>query len=242
MTSRGSHATAATRPPGVHMRWHDLLFLHWTVDVDRLRALIPSELELDLFEGKAYVALVPFEMRETRFRGLPNLASLREFPECNVRTYVRHAGEAGVWFFSLDAASLLPVVGARLLWSLPYVWSRIRIERDGETTRYDLRRVLGGRRSRIVWRKGEGLSLSVPGSLVHFLTERYWLFARRFGRIRRGRVVHSPWSLRRAELVECDDSLLKAAGFDPDGPPHVLASDGIDVRGWPLEASGRGSA
>ncbi|MBL9121526.1 MAG: DUF2071 domain-containing protein [Phycisphaerae bacterium] len=226
------------RPPAIRMRWHDLLFLHWTVDVAAMRVLVPPELELDLWEGQAYVALVPFEMRDTRFRGLPDIAPLRQFPECNVRTYVRHGGQAGVWFFSLDAARLLPVIGARLTWSLPYVWSRVSIVRDGLMTRYDLRRVVGGGASHIVWRKGEPLPESRTGSLEHFLTERYWLFAKRFGSIRRGRVAHAPWSLRKAEVLELKDGLLAASGLRVSGAPHVLCSDGIDVEGWTLEASG----
>ena len=224
-------------PPSIHMRWHDLLFLHWRVETARLRPLVPKELELDLFDDQAYVALVPFEMRDTRFRGLPDLAWLRQFPECNVRTYVRHGGVAGVWFFSLDAASLLPVLGARSLWRLPYVWSRIGIEREGDVTRYSLRRVVSGARSHIVWRRGEPLPQSSPGSLEHFLTERYWLFSRRFGRIERGRVAHAPWALRRAELLELDDELVGRAGMDVAGEPHVLCSDGIDVEGWALQRS-----
>lgn len=224
-------------PPDVRMRWHDLLFIHWEVSVALLRRLVPAELELDLFDGRAFIALVPFEMRETRFRGMPDLAWLRQFPECNVRTYVRHAGVSGVWFFSLDAASLLPVLGARLTWSLPYVWSDIAIERRGEETDYRLRRVVSGRRSHIRWRRGEALPESRPGSLEHFLTERYWLFSRRFGRIARGRVAHAPWALRRAELLALDDSLIAASGAETLGAPHLLASDGIDVEGWSLEPS-----
>jgi uncharacterized protein YqjF (DUF2071 family) len=232
-----TNAPTPTAPPDVRMRWHDLLFLHWKVDVQRMRALVPAELELDCWEGSAWIALVPFEMRKTRFRGMPDLASLRQFPECNVRTYVRHRGVSGVWFFSLDAASLLPVLGARLTWSLPYVYSRIGIDRQGETTDYRLRRVVSGATSHIRWRRDEPLPESAPGSLEHFLTERYWLFSKRFGRIYRGRVAHAPWSLRRAELLELDDSLIAAAGAERAGAPHVLASDGIDVEGWSLERS-----
>lgn len=227
----------ATAEPVVRMRWHDLLFIHWRVDADRLRRRVPAELDLDLHEGRAYVALVPFEMRSTRFRGMPDLASLRQFPECNVRTYVRHRGVPGVWFFSLDAASLLPVVGARVAWSLPYVWSRITIDRQGDETRYDLRRVAGGGRARIRWRRGAALPESRPGTLEHFLTERYALFARRRGRILRSRVAHAPWPLRRAELLDLDETLIEAAGLRGEGAPHLLASDGIDVDGWALGPS-----
>jgi uncharacterized protein YqjF (DUF2071 family) len=235
----------STARTSVWMRWHDLLFLHWEVELAALRRLVPSELEIDCFDGRAYVGLVPFEMRNTRFRGVPNLRSLRQFPECNVRTYVRHGGESGVWFFSLDATSLLAVIGARLVWRLPYVWSSITIERDGEATpaaasevtRYHLRRVRSDAGSHIVWRKGGRLPESRPGSLEHFLTERYWLFSRRLGRIWRGRVVHAPWSLRSAEVLSLDDTLVAAAGLAVTGAPLVLASDGIDVEGMALEPS-----
>ncbi len=226
-----------TPPPGVRMRWQDLLFLHWRVDPELMRSRVPAELEVDCFEGSAWIGLVPFTMANTRFRGVPDLGPLRHFHECNVRTYVRHTGRTGVWFFSLDAASFLPVVGARLLWRLPYVWSRIESVRRDDTIDYRLSRRLGGGAAHITWERGELLPPSAPASLEHFLTERYWLFARRFGRVQRSRVEHVPWPLRKARVARCEESLIRAAGIDVQGEPHAMCSDGVDVLGWNLVAS-----
>jgi uncharacterized protein len=223
------------------MRWHDLLFLHWRVSPDRMRQLIPRELELDCFDGSAWIGLVPFTMMNTRFRGVPKLGSLSHFQECNVRTYATHAGASGVWFFSLDAERLLPVLGARTLWRLPYMWSRFAVERRGDTIEYRLiRRRLPSHppaHTRVTWEVGPALPPAQPGSLEHFLSERYWLFTRRFGRIERGRVQHQHWPLRAATITQLDDSLIRAAGVEPDGAPHAMCSDGVDVEGWNLVRS-----
>lgn len=225
-------------PPGVRMSWCDLLFLHWRIDAAALRPLIPEPLEIDTFDGSAWIALVPFRMADTRFRGVPNLATLANFHECNVRTYVRFREHAGVWFFSLDAAHLLPVLGGRWLWSLNYVHSRFHVERDGDgLIDYQLVRRRGPwmpGRSRIAWRLGERLPTARPGSLEHFLTERYWLFTQRRGRIMGGRVWHEPWALRRATVEGLDDTLLGQDGLKVSGEPIAHASDRIDVQGWKL--------
>ena len=114
------------------MRWRDLLFAHWAVDVDVLRSLVPEPLEIDTFDSQAYVGVVPFGMEDTAPRGLPGLPYLSVFPEVNLRTYVRFGDVGGVWFFSLDAGRRLAVEGARLAFHLPYFHARMSIERDGE--------------------------------------------------------------------------------------------------------------
>jgi uncharacterized protein YqjF (DUF2071 family) len=225
--------------PDVRMTWNHLLFLHWRVEPAVMRRLIPAELDVDEFDGSAWVGLVPFRMEESRFRGVPRLPGLRDFYECNVRTYVRGGGRSGVWFFSLDAATLLPVLGGRWLWSLNYVHSRFAVTQDADVTDYRLERALGpwpSGRTRIRWRVGEAVPASVPGSLEHFLTERYWLFTKRFGRVLAGEVKHAPWSLRRAEVLDLDDSLVRAAGLRVSGEPIALAGDRLEVEGFKLRA------
>jgi uncharacterized protein YqjF (DUF2071 family) len=224
--------------PSVRMRWDNLAFLHWRVPVDALRAVVPPAFEIDAFGGCGWIGLVPFEMRDSHFRGVPDLPSTTRFFECNVRTYVRHRGVPGVWFFSLDAATVLPVAGARILWSLPYVWSRFAVRREGDVTDYALRRRFGGRGTHVVWERGEPLPESRPGSLEHFLTERYALYSLRFGRVKIGRVEHAPWPLRRATVRTCNDELVAAAGVRVEGAPIAMCSDGVDVLGWPLEPAG----
>jgi uncharacterized protein YqjF (DUF2071 family) len=242
----------AQRRADVEMTWDNLLFLHWRVDADAMRALLPSQLELDLYDSAAWIALVPFQMRACEFRGVPRLPGTRDFFECNVRTYVRHAGKSGVWFFSLDAQTMLPVIGGRQMWNLNYVWSRFDVRRDAGTTDYRLKRRnvpgLGdgiAAQSHIVWTPGERLPLATPGSLEHFLTERYWLFTLRArgstARVMAGQVEHAPWSLRRAAVDRLEDTLIQASGVRVSGAPLALASDTLRVRGYGLIPSVEGS-
>lgn len=232
----------ASASPDVHMTWSNLLFVHWRVPPEMLRPLIPDQLTIDTFDGSAWLGLVPFEMTDTSFRRVPPLPGLNRFYECNLRTYVRHRDDAGIWFFSLDAARLLPVLGGRWLWSLNYVHARFRVSRDGERTNYRLTRRRWGPwpdgSTSIVWTRGDPLPRTESGSLEFFLTERYLLFTRRRGRIMRGRVVHDPWPLRSAQLNSLDDSLLKAARIDlgdrSHTPDHIMMSDSIVVQGHKL--------
>lgn len=109
------------------MTWLNLLFLHWRFEPAAIRPFIPQELELDTFDGSAWVGLVPFKMHNCEFAGFGWVPTLRNFYECNVRTYVTCNGRPGVWFFSLDAQNLLPVLGGRWLWNLNYVYSRFTV-------------------------------------------------------------------------------------------------------------------
>lgn len=211
-----------------------------------MRELVPDELELDLYDNAAWIALVPFRMEATRFKGIPDLPGLGAFYECNVRTYVRTPDAdghmvPGVWFFSLDAGRLLPVLGGQWLWSLNYIHSRFTVENDAEKTRFDYalaRRRDNRQRTHIRWTRGQALPQSTPGSIEHFLTERYWLFTVhggiRGGHVMGGRVEHKPWSLRSANVELIDDTLLPHAGITTSGQPLAWHSDSIDVAGWNL--------
>jgi uncharacterized protein YqjF (DUF2071 family) len=258
-------AGARERAPDVRMTWENLLFVHWRLPAEVMRALVPRELEIDLFDGSAWIGLVPFAMRRCDFAGVPRvgLPGLRDFYECNVRTYVRHTGvggtRSGVWFFSLDAQTPLPVLGGRWLWNLNYVWSRFNVQQEGSTTAYKLvRRGVPGlgdgipARTDVRWRTvGDVLPQSQPGSIEHFLTERYWLFTQSRwtrgahgggGRILAGEVRHKPWSLSRAEVLHLDDTLVAAAGvrggvrIEVQGEAIALASRSLDVLGYGLVA------
>ena len=118
------------------MRWHDLLFLHWPVHPEVIRPLIPSVLELDVFDGWCWIGVVPFRMSGVRPRYMPTPLA---FPELNVRTYVKMPGRSGVWFFSLDAASWLAVRSACWL-GLPYYNARMTMELAGETVIFPLQK------------------------------------------------------------------------------------------------------
>src|ERR687892_361778 len=100
--------------------WNDLLFAHWPVDANDLRQRVPAGLDLDLFEGQAYVGVVPFHMTNVAPRGVPAIPWVSAFPELNVRTYVRIGAKPGVYFFSLDAGNPVAVAVARAMFNLPY--------------------------------------------------------------------------------------------------------------------------
>jgi uncharacterized protein YqjF (DUF2071 family) len=223
------------RPPGKprgQQRWRSLLFLHWPVDFELLRELVPSSLELDLWEGTAYVGLVPFAMEGVR----PSWASEHlafEFLETNVRTYVHVNGkDPGVYFFSLDAASQIAVSVARMGWGLPYHYSEMQLTQHGSAWDYRVDRVWGDRpRLRVSYETGELLGPSTPGTLEHFLMERYFLHLERRGRVWSGRVHHAPYPVQRARVLEVHDELIAAAGLPQvEGPPALVHyAAGVDV-------------
>ena len=222
----------------MYMEWHNLLFLHWPVSPEALRPLVPPPLEIDTHEGEAWVGLVPFTMRRVRHALWPPIPTMTNFHECNVRTYVRCGDLVGVWFFSLDAVSALAVFGARMLWNLNYVHSAIDLERSGPATDYRVER-RDGRTMHCRWEVGSPLPVSEPGSLDHFLTERYALFsvAPRSGRVRCGWIWHEPWPLREATVLELRDELVGAAGITVDTrrPPFARHAEFVDVQAWRLQ-------
>ena len=210
-------------PPVMYQKWDHLLFLHWEVPADPLRRLLPTGLELDLFEGRAFVGLVPFTMRAVRPRRLPSVPWLSNFHETNVRTYVHCQGRApGVWFFSLDAANPIGAALGRAWFHLPYYFARmsVGVEESPEVVRlsYASDRLYSGPRPATTRVRAEVRAPVVParvGTLEYFLAERYLLYSTdRRGRLWTGRVHHSPYPLQMAEVGSLDESVLAAAGID----------------------------
>jgi uncharacterized protein YqjF (DUF2071 family) len=109
------------------MQWLDLAFIHFEADAAELRKLLPVGVELDLYEGKAWIGIVPFRMEGVTRRGWPAPAWLCDFPEINVRTYVTAEGKRGVWFLSLDATNPLAVWTARTFFYAPYFTARVAL-------------------------------------------------------------------------------------------------------------------
>jgi uncharacterized protein YqjF (DUF2071 family) len=195
--------------------WHDLLFAHWRVDAALLRSKIPAALHIDTFEGQAWIAVVPFRMSGVRFRGTPALPRLSAFPELNVRTYVVANGKPGVWFFSLDARNPMAVAIARVWFHLPYFRARMKCNESRGTIHYRSERTHRGAAPGALdvnYRATSEVFESQSGTLEHFLTERYCLYASdRDGRIYRGEIHHPPWQLQVAEAEFRIDSMTEAA-------------------------------
>jgi uncharacterized protein YqjF (DUF2071 family) len=226
-------------------RWNDLLFAHWPIPADEMVRLIPTGLKVDTFDGYAWVGVVPFWMDEVRTRtvgeGCISVPGTRTFCELNLRTYVRSPTTdlRGVYFFSLDAASTLAVIGARTLFHLPYFLASMhsQLESDG-TVDYSSNRLLTGGRVRFKARYrglGEIAGPSRNGTLEHFLTERYCLFTQHAGQVLRWDIHHLPWPLEAAEVEIKLNELPAAHGIAlPNRPPVLHFARQLQVYLWSL--------
>ncbi len=221
--------------PDFEMEWRDTLFASWPVDPDLLAPRLPDRLAVDTFDGDAYLSVVPFAIRDIRPEGLPAAIGLST-PELNLRTYVSCDDAPGVYFFSLDADGLLSVVGARLFNHLPYYWADMDYEPDrpgGRVQFRSRRQTPGSRAARFdatYSPDGERFQPD-PGSLAHFLVERYRYFAEGpDGAVRYSAIEHDPWQLRPATWRVGTNTLFRTNGFDtPGGEPHLVYGDSQTV-------------
>ena len=226
----------------MRQRWNDLLFAHWPVRAEAVQELLPAGLELDIFDGWAWIGVVPFHMDqvEVRIAGDRTLSvpSATRFPELNLRTYVRSQEtlQAGVYFFSLDAASALAVIGARALFSLPYFWASMQSTHEpGNWIHYRSRRLLTAPAAKFAVRY-RSLGKPSTGPLEEFLTARYCLYTRRGAHLVVGNIHHLPWPLEQAEAeFEINDLPLASGITLPGRAPVLHFSRELAVYLWSLE-------
>ena len=217
------------------------MFLHWQVDAARIAETLPAGLEVDTFDDKTYLGLVPFTMRDVSPWWSPSVPGISNFHELNMRCYVLHEGVPGVWFYSLEAANALAVVVARAGWKLPYHKASMELDIDGDDYRYTSRRR---------WPKpkpadfearysvGAQRGTAEHGTLDHWLVERYMLFTHDGNTLLSGHVHHEPYPLRGVTLHEVQQTIIDAAGLGPvAGKPLAHFSDGVDVDVYELSAA-----
>lgn len=233
------------RPSGsalMYQSWTDLLFLHWRIEPASIQKLLPAGLFVDCFHREAYIGIVPFFMKNIRFRGTPAVPWISNFLELNVRTYVHdESGKPGVWFLSLDCNQPLAVWLARTLFHLPYHRATMRATiQNGSSIDYRSQRLSLGKvneDSRFNYAFKNDVSYAQPGTLEFFLAERYVLFSVN-GRqqVSSGQVHHTPYP-----LCEVDVPFFRTDLFEPNGLPkmhrpfdHAMGSRGVDVEVFPL--------
>ncbi|MDQ4038841.1 MAG: DUF2071 domain-containing protein, partial [Actinomycetota bacterium] len=216
-------------------RWRTAGFLHWRYPTAQVQALLPGGVEVETFDGSAWVGIVPFVMDDVRAPYVPALPWLSRFPETNVRTYVRGPdGANAIWFLSLDAARLPVVLGARVGYGLPYFWSVMTVRREGARLKYRSRRRFPGptgARTDMELEVGNAIDAGQLDELTNFLTARHRLYSIFFGRLAGANAQHPPWPLHHARAVRVDEDLIQAAGLPPpETEPLVHASPGVAVR------------
>jgi uncharacterized protein YqjF (DUF2071 family) len=230
MTTVGSSPRVLTpvQFPVMFQGWTQISFLHWPYDSGLLQKYLPVGLEIDTFDKLAWVGLTPFVLTGLRPPFLPPIPGLSKFPEMNLRTYVRGPSGPGIWFFSLDAASLPTVLGARLTYGLPYYWASMAMKVTGTRIQYTTAR--SGSEAVIAVEVGE--PLADPGDRARFLTERYRLYSTYLGHLTVSHVEHKPWLLHRATLVRLTETVRRAAGLPDHAAPELLVhySPGVHVR------------
>jgi len=215
--------------------WHDLLFAHWPIDSSLLRQAIPSDFEIDLFDGMAWLGIVPFYMTNVAFRGTPALPWVSEFAELNVRTYVRVGDRPGIYFFSLDAARRLAVGTARAMFNLPYYAAAMTVDRGRDIVAYaSSRRGHVPAQFQATYGPLGGVFTAGAGSLEYFLTERYCLYHHDHqGRPYRLEIHHPTWALQPARAEVAVNTMAAASRLDATGAPALLHfSRRQDVVAW----------
>lgn len=225
----------------MRMMWHDLCFMHWPVDAEQLRANLPVGLELDLYEGQAWIGIVPFRMSGVAPRWVPDLPWMSAFPELNVRTYVIRDGKPGVWFYSLDATNPVAVRGARYMFNLSYMDAQIRCKEECEWWHYDSRRTHRGEPAAVLnceYRGIGDLYTTQPGSLDHWLTSRYCLYAANIkGQLYRGEIDHTPWQLQDCQAIIHENTMTDGIGVAlPDRAPLLHFAKTTSVVAWSLQS------
>src|SRR6185295_8816130 len=247
--------------PVMYQNWGKLLFMHWRIEEKLLRPLIPHSLQIDSFDGIAWIGVIPFTMWGIRASFLPPIPGTSAFHELNVRTYVHYRGVPGVWFFSLDATHSLAIWGARTFYHLPYFKARMELAEAEKTIDYSSRRMddlnyakffsddksgFGGQlgatgtipnaQLKAIWSIGAPLPAAAPESLEFFLTERYCLYSYDQGRLYRCRIFHEPWPLQTAKLNSLDSTMIESLGLEtPEGGPVLHYAEEIAVDIWGLK-------
>ncbi|MEZ6044911.1 MAG: DUF2071 domain-containing protein [Planctomycetaceae bacterium] len=231
--------------PAGYQSWRDLFFLHWSVPIDLIRKVIPEPLELDLYDGHAWLGIVPFKMRQVRPAWSPVIPFVSNFLETNVRTYVHYQGEPGVWFFSLDANATLATLVARYRWNLNYCRSQMSLNQQDDKFHWQGKRLWPNpERTQVRYEIQTQLNyvsadcqVAQSGTFEYFLAERYLLFTEtKRGDLLRGQVHHQPYPLCRVKSAHYEGSLEEQLNLPQLAatPDHTLFSPGVDVEMFPL--------
>lgn len=203
--------------------WEDLVMAHYPAEPDSVQSSLPEDLLVDTYGDQAWFSVVAFRLTDLSIRPITCLR-WNDFWEINLRTYVRDMkGNKGVWFYSLDSSDLLGVMGARLLYGLPYNFARIHragSPEDRKIVYHGIRGKIADCRIEADWKDEQNIE-SVPGTIDHFLLERYRFWSRRrlAGSSSSACVRHVPYEAYRLDDIQYEGGLFASQGLNE--PDHV---------------------
>jgi uncharacterized protein len=194
--------------------WTDVLFIHFRVNREALRTVVPAELQIDTHDGQAYISLVAFTQRRLRPVVGGRLAALlaaplAEHPFLNLRAYVRRGSDCGIFFLAEWIPNRLAVFVGPRTYGLPYRVGTLRHRCDLERGVFDAR--VTSRDGRLVASADfdpRSLAPAKLGTLDAFLLERYVAFTRRGAVIRRFAVEHERWPQVSVDVRSTELTLL----------------------------------
>lgn len=217
-----------------YQEWNRLIFLHFEVPFDELRALVPESMKLDALEGKYYISVVPFTMEQIRPRILPAIDFISNFDELNVRTYVKVDGKAGVYFLNIEAGNRLSAFISRTLSGLPYEKAQMKREKG---LYYSLNK------KKKFFLKAEfkvGSVVQEKTALQTWLTERYCLYVNLDEDLYRYEIHHKEWEIREISFDVLElDYRLGNIHLTEDNVICPNYSTGIEVVSWGREILNR---
>jgi uncharacterized protein YqjF (DUF2071 family) len=209
------------------------VFAHWRVPAEAVQELLPDGLTVDVHDGSAWLGVNAFRVESVRLHGALPVPWISSFPQLNVRTYVTYKRKPGLWFFSLETTSRSAVETARLIYRLPWNQSRITIaEREGRFE-YSSARAEGTAFSARVSPRGHAEEPE-PGTLEHFLVERYCIYGVDGRSLVRAELHHRPWQLQQAAGA-VDLNTVAPAGLVLDEPPVLATARLQDTLAWAPE-------
>jgi len=226
-------------------RWNDLLFAHWPIPANTLSPLLPEGIQIDTFQGSAWLGVAPSWTERIKLRGLPSILGVGGYPSLSLRTYVcdQHTGTTGIFVLSEDASNLIAVASARFFRHLPSHWADMRLDQKSEREFFVYSRRLFSAEPVIFMARYRGLGPTRKlaenryGTLEYFLTERHCMFtSNRAGQLFRANIHYITWPLEDAEaVIECND-LATALGIKlPEQKPVLHYARQLAVYIWPTE-------
>lgn len=209
-----------------YQEWNKAIFLHWQVELQELRALIPSDLEIDLFDGKPWVSLVAFTMEKIRPGNLPSFSPISDFHEINIRTYVKKDNKAGVYFLSIEGGTRISCKIAKALSALPYRYSKIKRQKTlyiSENQQF---------KDKINIKYEIGQELKEKTELDKWLMERYALFQDTETSINEFQIHHIEWPTYKLDTQEIEIAYPRFKKLLNNLPDKKHYSTGVQVIAW----------